>query len=254
MGNTGLCAQPFALGVHIMKVRFLGHSGFLLEWDSCYWIFDYYTGEIPKLDTGKRVMVFVSHAHEDHWNPKVLDLGVKHPDVHYILSSDVRLPEETRVSGTVFHVEPGKEYDLADGSGRPIRLTTLKSTDEGVAFLLDYLGKRIYYAGDLNHWVWKGEPEEYNKAMTEAFSEQMDHLEGLVIDLAFVPLDPRQEEYYSMGLEGLLKKARVKRVFPMHFGRNFWVIGQYREERAGSLGETVLMEIRQAGQEWEIDL
>jgi len=37
----------------------------------------------------------------------------------------------------------------------------------------------------------------------------------------------------------------------MHFGRNFWVIGQYREERAGSLGETVLMEIRQAGQEWE---
>ena len=90
--------------------------------------------------------------------------------------------------------------------------------------------------------------------MTEAFSEQMDHLEGLVIDLAFVPLDPRQEEYYSMGLEGLLKKARVKRVFPMNFGRDFGVIGRYKEERAGNLGETVLMDIRKASQEWEIDL
>ena len=132
-----------------------------------------------------------------------MDLGVKHPDVHYVLSSDVSLPRDSQVSGTAIHVDPEKEYELADGTGRPIRLTTLTSTDEGVAFLLDYLGKRIYHAGDLNHWVWKGEPEEYNKAMTQAFREQMDRLEGLVIDLAFAPLDPRQEEYYYLGLEGL---------------------------------------------------
>jgi L-ascorbate metabolism protein UlaG (beta-lactamase superfamily) len=237
-----------------MKVRFLGRSGFLLEWDHCYWLFDYYTGKIPELDTGKRVIVFASHAHRDHWNPRVLDLGVKHPDVHYVLSSDVSLPRDSQVSGTAIHVDPEKEYELADGTGRPIRLTTLTSTDEGVAFLLDYLGKRIYHAGDLNHWVWKGEPEEYNKAMTQAFREQMDRLEGLVIDLAFAPLDPRQEEYYYLGLEGLLEKARVKRVFPMHFGRDFGVIGRYKEERAGNLGETVLMDIRKASQEWEIDL
>lgn len=242
-------------GVHLkVKVCFLGHSGFLLEWDSCYWLFDYYVGEIPELDTGKRVFVFASHSHGDHWNPKVLDLSRKHPDVHYVLSSDIDLTEADRVSRTVAFVEPEKEYELEGGQGQPIRLTTLRSTDAGVAFLLNYLGKRIYHAGDLNHWVWEGEPEEYNKAMTEAFNEQMDRLEGLAIDVAFVPLDPRQEEYYYLGLEGLLKKARVKKVFPMHFGRNFGVIEQYKKERAGNLGETILMEIKEAGQRWEIDL
>ncbi len=237
-----------------MKVRFIGHSGFLLEWDSCYWLFDYYIGEIPELDTGKRVFVFASHNHKDHWNPKVLDLSRKHPNVHYVLSSDINLPEADRVSRTVTLVEPEKEYELVDGQGHPIRLTTLKSTDAGVAFLLEYLGKRVYHAGDLNHWVWKGEPEEYNREMTAAFEEQMDRLKDTVIDLAFVPLDPRQEEYYYLGLEGLLKKAKVKRVFPMHFGRNFGVIEQYKKERAGNLGETILMEIKEAGQRWEIDL
>ena len=235
-----------------MKVRFLGRSGFLLEWDHCYWLFDYYTGKIPER-YGKRVIVFASHAHRDHWNPRV-----------WTWASNIRtyimfFPRTSsclgqQVSGTAIHVDPEKEYELADGTGRPIRLTTLTSTDEGVAFLLDYLGKRIYHAGDLNHWVWKGEPEEYNKAMTQAFREQMDRLEGLVIDLAFAPLDPRQEEYYYLGLEGLLEKARVKRVFPMHFGRDFGVIGRSKEERAGNLGETVLRDIRKASQEWAIAL
>lgn len=89
--------------------------------------------------------------------------------------------------------------------------------------------------------------------MTAAFDEQMDYLKGLVIDVAFVPLDPRQEEYYYLGLEALLEKAKVKRVFPMHFGRNFSVIEQYKKERAANLRETVLVDIGRAGQEWEID-
>lgn len=236
-----------------MEVTYIGHSGFLVEWGACYWLFDYYTGEIPELDAGKRVFVFASHNHGDHWNPKVLDLSRKHPDVHYVLSSDIELREASPDSKAVTRVEPEKRYDLLDGYGRPIRVTTLRSTDAGVAFVLEYLGKRVYHAGDLHLWVWKEEPDEYNKEMTAAFDEQMDYLKGLVIDVAFVPLDPRQEEYYYLGLEALLEKAKVKRVFPMHFGRNFSVIEQYKKERAANLRETVLVDIGRAGQEWEID-
>ena len=35
-----------------MKVTYLNHSGLLLEWDRCYWIFDYYKGELPAICTG----------------------------------------------------------------------------------------------------------------------------------------------------------------------------------------------------------
>ncbi len=61
-----------------MKVSYIGHSGFLMEWETCYWLFDHCTGEIPQMDAEKKVFVFVSHRHGDHWNPKVSDLRHKH--------------------------------------------------------------------------------------------------------------------------------------------------------------------------------
>ena len=237
-----------------MKITYIGHSGFLMEWETCYWLFDYYIGDIPQMDAEKKVFVFVSHKHGDHLNPKVFDLRHEYRDIEYVLSSDIERPQVDGVFGQVVHVEPAKRYELHDGDREMIRLTTLKSTDLGVAFLLNYLGKTVYHAGDLNLWVWKEETKQNNEDMTAAFSEQMDHLKGIAIDIAFVPLDPRQEEYYYMGLESLLSAAKVKRVFPMHFGKEFSVIERYKKERAANPRGTVIMDIGRAGQEWEIDL
>ena len=40
-----------------MKITYLNHSGFLLEWSQSYWFFDYYKGEIPVLDEEKDIFV-----------------------------------------------------------------------------------------------------------------------------------------------------------------------------------------------------
>ena len=53
-----------------MKVTYLNHSGFLLELENCYIIFDYYRGELSPLNAKKDVFVFCSHVHGDHYNPK----------------------------------------------------------------------------------------------------------------------------------------------------------------------------------------
>lgn len=237
-----------------MKIRYIGHSGFLVEWDACYWLFDYFTGEMPRMDSGKKAFVLVSHGHGDHFNPGIFNLRSECPNIEYVLSSDIELPHEDWVSGMVVRVEPEKRYELDDGNQQIVGLTTLKSTDLGVAFLLNYGGKTVYHAGDLNLWVWKEETTEYNKDMTTAFREQMNRLKDVVIDVAFVPLDPRQEEYYYLGLEALLDTAKIRRVFPMHFGDDFSVIERYKKERAASLHETILTDIKQGGQEWEINL
>ena len=42
----------------IMKITYINHSGFLLETKDCYYIFDYYKGELPHLDKEKEVIVF----------------------------------------------------------------------------------------------------------------------------------------------------------------------------------------------------
>ena len=59
-----------------MKITYINHSGFLIETKDCYYIFDYYKGELPPLDKKKEVIVFCSHFHKDHFNPvifKILD-------------------------------------------------------------------------------------------------------------------------------------------------------------------------------------
>ena len=43
-----------------IDVTYIGHSGFLIKWDACYWLFDYYRGDIPELDPGKALIVFVT--------------------------------------------------------------------------------------------------------------------------------------------------------------------------------------------------
>lgn len=41
-----------------MKITYINHSGFLIETRDCYYIFDYYKGELPHLDKEKEVIVF----------------------------------------------------------------------------------------------------------------------------------------------------------------------------------------------------
>ena len=48
-----------------MKVTYIGHSGFLLEWKDCFWLFDYYEGNIPIPSVPKPLYVFSSQP----WGP-----------------------------------------------------------------------------------------------------------------------------------------------------------------------------------------
>ena len=57
-----------------MKVSYFAHSGILVECKDRYCIFDYYKGVLPPLDREKEVLVFCSHCHGDHYNPKIFDL------------------------------------------------------------------------------------------------------------------------------------------------------------------------------------
>lgn len=244
-----------------MEITYIGHSGFLVEWETCYWLFDYFKGDIPEMDAGKKLFVFVSHKHKDHYNPEVFNLYGKYKDVEYVLSSDIkplkgdlsRRGISNEIFEKVLSVKPYNEYKLYDKNGEGIVLKTLKSTDCGAAFLLNYQGKTVYHAGDLNLWLWKDESKQYNNNMTAKFNKEMTYLKDTSIDIAFVPLDPRQEEWYYAGLEGLLNVAEVKCVFPMHFWDKPYVIQQFKSERAMNFSNTEIMDICREGQKWKLD-
>ena len=40
-----------------MKITYINHSGFLVKTKDCYYIFDYYKGDLPTLDKSKGVIM-----------------------------------------------------------------------------------------------------------------------------------------------------------------------------------------------------
>ena len=84
-----------------MKITFIAHSAFLVEWDKFYTLFDYvyepdYTGTLPPLDPQKPLLVFSSHSHEDHFDGKVFGLLEQYPLTQFFVSRDTRLTERRR--------------------------------------------------------------------------------------------------------------------------------------------------------------
>ena len=198
-----------------MNVTYIHHSGFLVETGRWYYLFDYESGCLPPLDVTKPVFVLSSHSHGDHYNPKIFpkleSMGMQ--CICPILSDDI-YPEGER---NALYVAPEQEYDL----GESRKLTTFRSTDLGVAFLIEDREDLIYHAGDLNDWVWDEETDAYNQQMTMDYRNQISLLAGKLggreIDVAFVVLDPRQEKDYDRGLCCFLENIAAKQIYPMHY-------------------------------------
>lgn len=237
------------------KITYLSHSGFLVELKGRVLIFDVYKVPVPRLDPEKKIEVFVSHKHQDHFDLRIFDLERQYPQVHYYLGSDVKLSagylERNGISPDVrekiTNIGKHKSLELED-----MTVHTLRSTDAGVAFVVETEGKRFYHAGDLNWWHWSGETEEYNRAMAKAYRDEIDRLEGVYFDAAFVPLDPRLEEAYHYGLDYFLEKTECGRVFPMHMWGEYGWIEKYRQTETGKKYRAVIMDISQELETWSI--
>lgn len=211
-----------------VKVHYLFHSGFAVETAAHFLIFDYWRDtpkggglsdgvisprELGRL--GKKVVAFASHIHGDHYNPVILEWREQLPDLALVLSDDIpSAPGALMVSG-------GKTYRQGD-----VSLRTLFSTDEGVAFLAEVDGLRIYHGGDLNWWHWEGEPEGDNAEMGARYKAEIDSIGPQPIELAFLPVDPRLGEQYAWGIGYFMEHTRTEWAFPMHFGPRVEAVAQ----------------------------
>lgn len=127
-----------------MEITYLGHSGFLAETLDAYFLFDYIRGELPAFSKEKKLYVFASHAHHDHWDPR-----------------------------------------------------------------------------------------ERNLERAINFKREIDRLKGLPIDVAFIPLDPRQEDAYRFCMDYCMETLDAKHVFPMHFWGNHKLCRTYQSSIKG---------------------
>ena len=216
-----------------MKITYIYHSGFLVETTNYYYLFDYYKGTLPPLQTDKPILVFASHSHRDHYNPEIFTLlkqmGME--QITAVLAKDISprkystAVENMDIVKVTFH----QTYTLPGNT----TLETLHSTDAGVAFLVQGPEGNIYHAGDLNDWTWSCESDQYNRQMTGSYRHEIDLIKDTQIDIAFLPLYPRQEAHYAKGMLYFLKKIRVKQVYPMHYWEQPQVISRFLQEYPG---------------------
>lgn len=236
-----------------MKITFIAHSAFLVEWDKFYTLFDYvyepdYTGTLPPLDPQKPLLVFSSHSHEDHFDGKVFGLLEQYPLTQFFVSRDTRLTERRRkwlgISDEAFARTTVLRPDsilLTEAAGEELSVRAIKSTDIGNAYLLRAEGKMVYHSGDLNWWHWESEGKAYCNNMAVHYKAAIEKLASAVRDeaadngiapaitAAMAPLDPRLgEEAEGLGLEWLLKNVEVLHAFPMHLWKRFETIDRFR--------------------------
>lgn len=234
-----------------MKITYIHHSSFLVELKQVLLLFDYVGGPLPSLAADKTLIVFASHRHGDHFSPAIFDLAVQHPRIFYVLSDDIwqnRVPQ--KMHGCTEFIDPGEILELAEYGS--LRVTAFKSTDEGVAYMVECEGHTIYHAGDLNDWRWNGETKAWNNNMHANYMRELEQIRngGFHPDVAFVPLDGRLEEWFYLGLHEYMEQVGAEMVFPMHFWEDYSVIGRLKELPAALEYRDKVADIEKEGQEF----
>lgn len=226
------------------RVTYLYHSGFMVETNKTFLIFDYYTadGKFSTIDSSvfgdKNVFVFVSHSHQDHYDKKIFEW--ENSNVRYVLSNDCNYDKGV---DNVTVVSANKGY-IIDG----VAIETLKSTDEGVAFMVHSDGLTIYHAGDLNWWHWNEESKQFNDMIKRQYTSEIDKIKGVNIDIGFVPVDPRLEDKYILAIDYLMRSAAIKHIFPMHFWQDYRIFDALQDDERTEDYRDNIEEITEPGQ------
>lgn len=271
------------------KIFYLGHSAFLIECPSCTMVFDYsedyLVGDMPIWDHKKPLYVFVSHKHQDHYSRKIFEWAKEMESVTYLLSNDIRMSttymQKIGISQTagrhiyflgrrkkyrvqkeiVLQIEDDTEIQLKPPyeqkeeliSDKPVfEFETFLSTDAGTAFLIEIDKKRIYHAGDLNWWTWKNQTKQEKEQIFSRYKEEIERIGKRKIDLAFLPLDPRQENDFFLGMDYFIKNTDTKMAFPMHCWNDYSVIQKLKEMEESSSYRDRIIEVSDKQREFYI--
>lgn len=199
-------------------VTYFHHSGFTVEIGETLMVFDYWRGENGELTEDcqlsdqdfegyKRILVFVSHDHEDHLDEIIYTWDSRRFPITYILADDVAGDYRGR------RVQSGDLLEIGD-----VEIRVFSSTDKGVSFYVTAGGLHVFHAGDLNLWHWREESSLREIAQAERdFYEAMRPIERLPIDIAMFPVDPRMGGLYDAGANYFVMSAKPRLFIPMHW-------------------------------------
>ena len=233
-----------------MTLTYIFHSGFALETEQSFLVFDYWMDPSGVMDgvlrSEKPLYVFSSHFHEDHFTKEIFEWKKQRKDITYILSKDIY--KHRRASKEDADVWLAKGGTWSDDT---ISVWALGSTDSGVSWIVETEGKRIFHAGDLNNWYAKflsddnPDQERYSFEMEETFNpiahekQFLGELKDIrkvddCFDVVMFPIDGRVGNGYTLGGRQFIERFKVGLFVPMHFTTGFEPSEQREQSRTCS--------------------
>lgn len=188
------------------NITWFGHASFAFtdtNGNKIYYVdpFDLTVTKLEKAD-----LVFITHAHQDHFSPVDIEKIVK-AETTIIAPPDI-LAKINRDDTLKQAVEPNKSYEINGFkfqtipayNTNPEKLHFHPKTNNWVGYIFELNGKKIYHAGDTD------------------FIEEMKDLKNLNLDIAMLPIGG----VYTMDVEEAAKAANAiaaKITIPMHYRR-----------------------------------
>ena len=246
-----------------MTLTYIFHSGFVLETEQSFLIFDYWMDPSGvMLRSEKPMYVFSSHFHEDHFTKEIFEWKKQREGITYILSKDIY--KHRRASKEDADVWLAKGGTWSDDT---ISVWALGSTDSGVSWIVETEDKRIFHAGDLNNWYAKflsddnPDQERYSFEMEEVFNpiahekQFLGELKDIrkvadSFDVVMFPIDGRVGNGYTLGGRQFIERFKVGLFVPMHFTTGFessWRMKEFTDEK-----DITFWEINREGETIEI--
>ena len=215
-------------------VYYIYHSAFVIELKKSILIFDFYRFPSNKKKekeeffnrfikrTDKKVYVFSTHSHSDHFNKEILTWLEMNENIKYILSDDIKIHKDKNF----YFTKEDDSFELDN-----LKITTFGSTDLGSSFYVNTEDKNIFHSGDLHFWHWEDDTAEEEKTMYNGYIAQLEKIKKLDrIDIAFVPVDPRLGVNTLEGVELFYKILKPKIIIPMHFSDDYSRMKEFTEK------------------------
>lgn len=239
-----------------MKVTYVYHSCYVVEFEKEVLVFDYFMGRMPEIDRNKKVYFFASHKHQDHFDLCIFKFADKYPNITYILSNDIRVSERyleqngysKDIMNKIIFIGKREEKKIDD-----LKVETLKSNDIGVAFVVTVAGKCIYHAGDLNWWSWEGDAESRNANLEFKYTMEIDRLKNRKIDVAFVPLDSRLNTAFYKGIDYFATTTSAELIFPMHMWRKYEIVERLKKSEITKTYRNRIVTVEKENESWVIE-
>ncbi len=232
-----------------MEAVYIAHSCFLIVTGEYSLLFDYpsynFLGELSykadeivrRYSINRKLFILFSHSHYDHFNPEIIGKDLGSIETYTIVSVDTGY----RSQNNILVVEPRKTYRFKD-----LVIKTYRSTDQGVAYLVNIGDKSVFHSGDYAKWLWPTLPEEIRFEVEKVFWEELTIIMREKIHVAFIVAEPELPGWG--GAEDFILHIRPRYAIPIHLWGNSLLSEKFKEELQGKYPETIILSYRRMGE------